>query len=281
MSQCNVTLRYRLPQGLPQEQAVELLGKAGCNDMLLLLGVPGQLSAHITAGAGHVGRVVAFAMQRIEHALPGATFVQDAEVSAVGLEAFRCGAAHEPAVRVLYLGISGVCHPSASLYELVHGCSPWDRGHHRYEAIPWLEIALARWSDVRVVLTSTQPWKRGLPAVLENLGRLGGRVIGFTYEDVTEKVMRQVRTRSGIPRLVRYSSEDYWRMNKSGIVVAHVDWLKPSAWVAVDDEDILWPQKLKDHVCIVDGCKGLADPAEQDRLLTYLQMNFGPGGMKT
>jgi hypothetical protein len=66
-------------------------------------------------------------------------------------------------------------------------------------------------------------------------------------------------------------------MNKADIVIAHVEWLQPGAWVAVDDEDILWPKVSTDHVCIVDGCEGLGDPAEQDKLLTYLQMNFGPG----
>ncbi len=183
-------------------------------------------------------------------------------------------------MRVLYLGISGTLHPSASTYELVHGRSPWMDGHRQYEAVPWLEGVLARWPDVRIVLTSTQPWKHGLPAVLEHLGMLAKLVIGFTYEDLTTKVVRQVRTRSGTTRSVGYSNEDYWRMNKSHIVTTHVDWLKPQAWVAVDDEDILWPQGLADHVCIVDGCKGLKHPAEQDRLLTYLQVNFGRDGQQ-
>jgi hypothetical protein len=178
---------------------------------------------------------------------------------------------------VLYLGISGVLHPSASLYELVYGRSPWDDGHRKYEAAPWLSRVLAGWPDVGIVLSSTQPWKHGLPRVLEHLGMAAERVIGFTFEDLTTRALREVRTRSGTTRLVGYSSEDYWRMNKADIVAAHVDWLQPQAWVAVDDEDILWPRRLADHVCIVDGCKGLKDPAEQDRLLTYLEMNFGPG----
>ncbi|HSI49171.1 MAG TPA: HAD domain-containing protein [Ideonella sp.] len=178
---------------------------------------------------------------------------------------------------MLYLGISGTLHPSESTYELVLHRSPWRNGHRRYEAVPWLSNALARWPDVQIVLTSTQVWKHGLPAVLEHLGALTERVVGFTYEDLTTRVVRQVRTRSGTTRSVRYSDEDYWRMNKGDIVAAHVEWLRPDAWVAVDDEDILWPRGSADHVCIVDGCKGLNDPAEQDRLLTYLTANFGPG----
>ena len=181
-------------------------------------------------------------------------------------------------LRVLYLGISGVLHPSASLYELVEGRSPWGDGHREYEAVPWLSSAVAPWPDLRIVVTSTQPWKHGLPAVLKHMGALAERVIGFTYEDLTTKVVRQVRTRSGTTLAVGYSNEDYWRMNKSHIVVAHVDWLKPDAWVAVDDEGILWPRELADNVCIVDGCKGLADPLEQEGLLMCLRLNFGPGG---
>lgn len=183
-------------------------------------------------------------------------------------------------MRLLYLGISGTLHPSASTYELILGRSPWDAGHEQYEAVPWLSSALTHWPDLRIVLTSTQPWKHGLPAVLERLGPLAERVIGFTYEDLTTKTVRQVRTRSGTTREISYSDEDYWRMNKADIVAAHVEWLQPQAWVAVDDEDILWPRSLVDHVCIVDGCKGLAAPVEQDRLLTYLRMNLGPGGRR-
>jgi hypothetical protein len=175
---------------------------------------------------------------------------------------------------VLYLGISGVLHPSASLYELVYRRGPWDDGHQEYEAVPWLTSALAGWPDVRIVLSSTQPWKHGLPRVLAHLGLLAERVIGFTYEDLTTKLVRQVRTRSGTTRLIAFSNEDYWRMNKSDVVTAHVAWLRPDAWIAVDDEDILWTSQVREHVVIVDGCRGLLHPVEQDRLVTALEMNF-------
>jgi uncharacterized protein (DUF433 family) len=177
--------------------------------------------------------------------------------------------------RVLYLGISGTLHPSASTYELVHGRSPWSDGHAKYEAVPWLAQALDGWPDVRIVLTSTLPWKYGLSAVQAQLGPvLSARVIGHTYEDLTTKIVRRVSTRSGTHREIRCSAEDYWRMNKSQIVAAHVDWLKPRAWVAVDDEDILWASNVREHVVIVDGCEGLAHPVQQDKLVTALELNF-------
>lgn len=180
-------------------------------------------------------------------------------------------------MRVLYLGISGVLHPSASIYELVYGFSPWDAGHRKYEAVQWLSPSLTRWSDVRIVLTSTLPRRDGLPVVLENLGALADRVIGHTYEDLTTRVLRHVRTRSGLTRQIAFSDEDYGRMHKSGIVAAHLTWLKPREWVVVDDDDILWPKVSAEHVCIVDGLAGLQHPGEQDKLLTCLEVNFGRG----
>lgn len=37
---------------------------------------------------------------------------------------------------LLYLGISGVLHPSASSYSLVFGRDPWEDGPKRYECAP-------------------------------------------------------------------------------------------------------------------------------------------------
>ena len=182
-------------------------------------------------------------------------------------------------LRVLYLGISGVLQPSESLYRLLNGRSPWDDGHTRYESAPALEQALRGWPDVRIVLSSTQPWKYGLDATLEELGvALASRVIGFTFEDLTTRAQRAVpNIRTGAIRVVGYSVEDYWRMNKSHIVMAHVEWLQPSAWVAVDDEDTLWPFDVRrDHLALTDGCEGLRSASSVDRLLTVLGGNFGP-----
>lgn len=133
-------------------------------------------------------------------------------------------------LKVVYLGISGVLHPSASLYELIEGRSPWDECHQPYEAVPVLERALSGWPDARIVLSSTQPWAKGLPTVLEALGEsLASRVLGYTYEDLTTKLRRG---RWKIP----LSNEDYWRLNKSDIVRLHAQWLRPAAWLAVDDD---------------------------------------------
>jgi hypothetical protein len=179
-------------------------------------------------------------------------------------------------MQVIYLGISGVLHPSQTTYELVHRRSPWDDGHVLYEGVTLLDAALQRWPSARIVLTSTLPWAHGLHPVLERLGPLAARVDGFSYEDLTRRVERTVKTRSGTSRTLTYSNEDYWRMNKSDIVAAHVAWLRPQAWVAIDDEDILWPPAVaRDHLVATDGCVGLQDGGAWDRLLTVLEGNFG------
>ncbi|CAN7332144.1 HAD domain-containing protein [Rhizobacter sp. LjRoot28] len=183
---------------------------------------------------------------------------------------------HHESLRVIYLGISGVLHPSQSLYELIERKDPWEQGHRRYEAVPVLEGILRGWPDARIVLTSPQPWKHGLPAVLKELGpELGGKVLGFTFEDLTTKVPCPPRHRP-------IGDADYWRLLKSEIVRRHVAWLKPVAWAAVDDETILWTDgERQQHLVEVDGCQGLLDPEAQDRLITVLTGNFGPAGGET
>ncbi len=188
--------------------------------------------------------------------------------------AARHGTDSEPAPaagqQVVYLGISGVLHPSRSRYLLAHSKPPSADGHLDYEAAPVLERLLSPWPRARIVLTSMKASKLGLETVLEKLGPgLSERVIGSTFDDITTRVRRG-------PQRQALSSDDYWRLDKCAIVRIHAAWLQPSAWVAVDAEDIGWSHsERRSHLVVVDGCRGLLDPAAQDRLLTMLQGNFG------
>lgn len=186
---------------------------------------------------------------------------------------------HLTTASTVYLGISGVLHPSDSFYSLMHGRSPWADGHSKYESAPVLVQALESWPDVEIILTSTQPWAHGLKSVLEHLGpSLAERVVGYTYEDLTTKVTREVTTRSGLTRIIRLSSDDYWRLNKSAIVATHVEWRRTDRWIAIDDEDILWSHDVRrDRLVLTDGCIGLQSAEAQDRLQAVMHMNFGRG----
>jgi hypothetical protein len=173
-------------------------------------------------------------------------------------------------LQVVYAGLSGVVHPSRTLYQSLLNRAPEADGHKEYEAAPVLASALGRWPNARIILTSTLPWKHGLFSVLTDLGpELASRVLGFTYADLTAKA------RLG-PRGLPLGNADYWRHTKSEIVRLHVGWLRPDAWIAVDDDTLLWTEEeRRQHFVQVDGHKGLLDPAAQDRLLTKLHGNFG------
>lgn len=181
-------------------------------------------------------------------------------------------AGHEPTI---YLGISGVLHPSETAYKLACRRSPWSDGHVPYEGVSVLVDALQDWPDVRLVLTSTQPRSRGIAAVLQCLGAsLASRVVGVSYDDITTKVER---LRGAARSAVGYSSDDYWRMNKADIVRVHSEWRRPESWIAIDDEDILWsPLVRRDRLVLTDACEGLAGEATKARLRAVMQANFGP-----
>lgn len=170
---------------------------------------------------------------------------------------------------ILYLGISGVLHPSESIYRVLFGRDPWKDGHTKYESLGFLAGALAAYPALRIVLTSTVPWKYGLPQTLAWLGDIGDRVIAFTYEDLTTKVPA---TKSSKPM----SDNDYWRLDKSSIVRSHVAWLKPPAWIVIDDEDILWDDDTRENrLVLTPGHCGLADLPTLDRLVEVMWKNFG------
>jgi hypothetical protein len=185
--------------------------------------------------------------------------------------------ASEDTAPTVYLGISGVLHPSESFYRLISGRSPWADGHSKYDSVPILVQALENWPDVEIVLTSTQPWAHGLESVFAQLGpSLASRVVGYAYEDLTTKVTREVTTRSGETRIESLSNEDYWRMSKADIVATHVRWRRPDKWIAIDDEDILWPHDVRrDRLVLTNGCVGLQSVEAQDRLRAVMLKNFG------
>jgi len=173
-------------------------------------------------------------------------------------------------LQLVYLGLSGVVHPSRTLYKALVECLPEEHGHEEYEAAPILAQALSGWPNARIVLTSTLPWKEGLFSVLTGLGpEVARRVLGFTYADLTAKAKLG-------PRGQPLGNADYWRHTKAEIVRLHVAWMRPDAWIAVDDDTLLWTDaEHRQHFVEVDGRRGLLDPLAQDRLITKLWGNFG------
>ena len=71
------TLRYRLPQGMTCAEAVELLGRAGCEHMLFGVGVPGRIAACVSVDTPSPEKVERFARLQIENSVPGIQFIND------------------------------------------------------------------------------------------------------------------------------------------------------------------------------------------------------------
>lgn len=175
----------------------------------------------------------------------------------------------------LYLDISHVLHPSQSTYVLVHGKSPWTDGHAKFENLPAFVRLLKPYPDVGIVLSDWTHVVHGFDQVKQQLGILTERVVGSLHEDVTTKVRRTVRLRSGGERVVGYSADDFRRMSRAQAVTAHVAWTKPQAWVAVTSEYSDWsPEQRARHVVITDMVDALGTTAAQDALATALDVNF-------
>lgn len=179
-------------------------------------------------------------------------------------------------MKLLYLDVSHVLHPSVSTYQLVHGRSPWADGHSEYENLPVLEMLLDPYSDVRIILSDWTPVVHGIDSVKEHLGRLAGRVVGTLFDDVITEVRRTVPLRSGGEREMGYSVDDFRRMSKAQAVSAHVAWSKPHAWVSITSEYCDWtPEDRARHVVITDMLDALGTVAAQQALATRLEANYG------
>lgn len=70
-------------------------------------------------------------------------------------------------------------------------------------------------------------------------------------------------------RLQRHLSDlDYWHMRKGHIVEKHLAWLRPRAWLAIDDEAQGWTDReLACHVVLTPPPQGLLDPEAQAKLV--------------
>lgn len=73
------TLRFHLPKPLlPDEQLLQRLIEAGCDDALVGLGVPGKVALEFTRDASSAKRAVLSAIQQVQNAVPDAQLIEAA-----------------------------------------------------------------------------------------------------------------------------------------------------------------------------------------------------------
>jgi hypothetical protein len=71
------TLKYQLsPQDCDQDEIVERLGSAGCDDTLAGIGQPGRLAIEFTREAGTAEAALASALADIKRLIPSAKLIE-------------------------------------------------------------------------------------------------------------------------------------------------------------------------------------------------------------
>lgn len=77
MMEYTFTLKYRLPESETDMDAlVERLGKAGCTDALIGIGMPGRLGLEFSREAKTAQEAIRSAFANVKSAIPGAILVE-------------------------------------------------------------------------------------------------------------------------------------------------------------------------------------------------------------
>jgi hypothetical protein len=159
---------------------------------------------------------------------------------------------------VLFVDFDGVLHPGEVWYE--HGMREprlRTRGHKLFESMHVLEDAIARYPDLKIVLSTTWVQTFGFEKARDRLSEgLQTRVIGTTYDP---------------------DSPDAWRfsrMRRYDTIALDVTRRKPERWLAVDDDALGWPQAEYDALALVPAALGLACPTAQTVLRARLAARF-------
>lgn len=160
------------------------------------------------------------------------------------------------ATTILYLDFDGILHPDKA-YRMLKGRVilryPELRapGHTFFEGEPLLVKMLDQFPSVAIVLSTS--WVRKIKNYREIVQLLSpalqARVIGSTFHS----------------RLTDRFSYD--SMSRGQQIQEDVLHRRPSAWIALDDDDELWPAQSRDRLVTVDSELGLLfDPEAQLRL---------------
>lgn len=158
--------------------------------------------------------------------------------------------------RVLMLDWDGVLHPE-SVY-LLHRRGPVlldAPGHRLFEHCLLLEQMLAPYPDVRIVLSTS--WVRRYRGSIRRLARkltsgLQARVVGATYHS-------------------RMDREEFAAAPRGMQIWSDVLRRKPSAWLALDDDDEGWPAWCRENLIRTDPVLGISKPSVLADLKTKLE----------
>jgi hypothetical protein len=69
---------------------------------------------------------------------------------------------------------------------------------------------------------------------------------------------------------------NFWLWPKGAQVAHYIEWRRPVAWFAIDDDQVGWPDWARPHVVFSDPYEGISPPAVQDAIRAQLQRITAP-----
>lgn len=159
--------------------------------------------------------------------------------------------------QILYLDFDGVLHHENVLWHPKKGAHlQMGPAHHLFAHASLLAHLLVPYPDVRVVLSTSWVLQYGYEDTAQRLlPALRERVIGATYHSTMHKEVFR-----SMPRWQQIL-QDYGRRC-------------PSAWLALDDDYLGWPESRLDNYVQTDASEGLSKSAVLEELQSKLKHQF-------
>ena len=155
---------------------------------------------------------------------------------------------------VLYLDFDGVLHHDEVYWSRKRGIHIRAPGHRLFEWAEILEEILAPYSEVSIVLATSWVRVKSYEFAKKQLSpALQSKVIGATFH------RREMN---------KFVFENTARGEQ---IYADVKRRQPTAWLAIDNDDVGWPSHCRSNLIKTDDALGLSDPNVQAEIRTRLK----------
>lgn len=123
--------------------------------------------------------------------------------------------------------------------------------------MPILENLLAPYPEVKIVLSTSWVRMRDFQFAKSKLSpNLQARVIGATFHN---RAMRK---------------DEFDLMSRGAQVIANVERRRPQKWFAIDNDNLGWPDHLRDRLVLTHDRLGLSEVRVQEEIQNILEACF-------